>query len=112
MTKTRRTILLVTNIVMLVASLVALLGFIGLTDQHSTYGFRAGHSHSPNEIFESTNVWSLRSMGGVAAWNWQRFTLVIDSARWIFLALAVVLIVGSIIHFWLTPSRQKDDHVA
>ena len=110
MTQTRRIILLVTNIVMLAAGLVALLGFIGLTHQHSTYGF-SGYP-SREQLLASTNVMSLQTMGNVAAWNWDRFTLVINSARWIFLALAVVLIVSSIIYFWLTPSRQKDDHVA
>ena len=84
MTKTRRIILVVTNIVMLVASLVALLGFFGLTHQHSTYGFSGYPSRA--ELLASTNVASLQTMGGVAAWNWDRFTLVIDEARWILLA--------------------------
>jgi hypothetical protein len=112
MSKSRRIILLATNIVMCLAGLYALIGFFGLTDQHATYGFRPGHSHSPYEVYESTNILNLQTMGAVAAWNWDRFTLVIDTARWAFLALAVVLIVGSIIHLWLTPRKTDHDHVA
>ena len=110
MTKSRRIVLLVTNLVTLAAGLVALLAFAGLIHQHSTYGF-SGYASS-HDIATTTDVDHLQTMGGVAAWNWERFTLVIGECRWLFLGLGTVLIVGSIIHFMLTPLRQKDDHVA
>jgi len=106
MTKSKRMILLVTNIVMLVAGLFGFLGFFGLTHQHSTYGY-SGYA-SVHDITSTTDVARLQTMGGVASWNWERYTEVIDTSRWYFLGLGSVLVIGSIVHFCLSPWRSKD----
>ena len=109
MTKSKRMILLVTNIAMLVAGLVAVVGFIFLTDIHSRHGY-SGYA-SRNDFITTTNIERLSVMGFVASDGWQRFTDVADGCRWFFLGFGAVLLIGSVV---LTPKRlkDKDDHVA
>jgi hypothetical protein len=107
MSKSKRVILLLTNILMLVASLVGFIGFIVLTDIHSHHGY-AGYA-SRNDIINTTDVARLQTMGAVASDGWDRFTDVIDTNRWFFLGFGALLFVTSIIHFCLTPWKLKDE---
>ena len=107
MTKSKHLILLVTNIVMLVAGLVGSFVFLVLTDQYSTYGNR-GYASS-DVIYSMTNTLHIQVMAEKSASEWRRFSHLIDSARWFFLGLGLVLVVGSVIHFCLMmPSKPKD----
>jgi hypothetical protein len=106
MTKSKRLVLMITNAAMLLAGLLGVLGFIGLTHQHSTYGY-SGYA-SVHDITATTDVARLQTMGGVAAWNWERFTGVIDASRWCFLGLGAVLVIGSIVHLCLSSRRSPD----
>ena len=108
MTKSRRITLLITNIIMLIACLDGIIWFVALTDAHSTYGYAAGSSHSLGEISATTDVVRLQTFGSIATDHWQLYSLLLDSCRWNFLAIGCILVVGCIIHLWLTPVRSKD----
>ena len=108
MTKSKRITLLVTNVIMLVAGLYGMIGFVALTDEHSTYGFAAGSSHSLGEINTTTNAMRLQVIGSFATEHWQRYTWVLDRCRWNFLAIGSIFVIGCIVHLWLTPVRSKD----
>jgi len=108
MTKLKRITLLVTNIMMLAAGLYGMIGFVALTDEHSSYGYAAGISHSLVEINAITNVVHLQTIAGSAMEHWQRYTWVLDRCRWNFLAIGSIFVIGTIIHLWLTPVRSKD----
>ncbi len=108
MTKSKRITLLVTNVIMLLAGLYGMIGFVALTDLHSSYGYVAGSSHSLDEISATTNAVRLQTIGSIATDHWQLYTLLLDRCRWNFLAVGSIFVVGCIIHLWLTPVRSKD----
>ena len=103
MSKSRHFILMLANILMLVAGLAGIVGFILLTDIHSRHGY-SGYA-SRDQIMATTDVARLQLMGISASDGWMRFSAVVDANRWFFLGFGAVLLIGSVV---LTPKRLKD----
>ena len=113
MTKPKRVILLLTQILMLVAGAVGVLIFVVITvfvcrhvslaDIPTTEAIRA-----------TTDMHRVRAIAEDSSEKYGALLEGVQNMRWYFLGLGAFLAVGSVVHFCLTPwkLRDKQDHVA
>jgi hypothetical protein len=104
MTKPKRVILLVTEILMLAAGVVGILIFATLTWVLSRH-----ISVPTNEaIRAATGTRELRSMAEDSSGKYWALLEAFQTLRWYFLGLGTLLAAGSVIHFCLTPWKLGD----
>jgi hypothetical protein len=94
---------------MLLGGIGAVLIFVALTFAlHETAGWP--HIPSADDIKATTETWKLRGMAADAYDKLGVFVDAVDAYRWWFLVFGSLLLLGSILHFVLTPWRLKEKH--
>jgi len=113
MTKPKRVILLLTQILMLVAGAVGVLIFVVITTVVCRH-ISLADIPTADTIRPITGIHELRVIAEDSSDKYRALVEAMQTVRWYFLGLGAFLAVGSIVHFCLTPWKLKDrhDHVA
>jgi hypothetical protein len=110
MTKLKRVILLLMEILMLVAGAVGVLIFVAIV----VYTPSSSSIPTADVIRSTTGIHELRIMADDSSDKYRALILALLTLRWYFLGLGVFLVAGSVVHFCLIPwkLRNRHDHVA
>jgi hypothetical protein len=109
MTKPKRVILLLTEILMLVAGAVGVLIFVVTTTVVCRH-ISLADIPTAGTIRSTTGIYELRAMAEDSSDKYRALVEALQTLRWYFLGLGAFLALGSIVHFCLTPWKLKDKH--
>jgi hypothetical protein len=106
MPKSKRFILVFTNIILLIAGVLGLLSFLALA--------RVSRGPASGDLGPVTDVVRLQTIAAHAITGWQQVVSVTNVEKWYSLAFGVIMIVASVIHFSMAPWRKRNcrDQVA